>query len=285
MSDSGELGQFIPIHYHYAMLYDDVRMDGFNTAINYAVKDGAKVLELGSGTGVLSFFAAQKASKVYSVEMNKDLVNESRRFLSFNTNGDKVEVIHGDAFEYLPPEPVDVVICEMLHVGLLREKQLAVIDSFKRRYLKHFGGPLPAFIPEATIQAVQPINHFYDFEGFYAPVILFQHPYAIDTRTTELGEPVIYHQVQYGQNFALSCDWSGVLTVDTEGTLNALRFATKNVLAIIPEEQSSISWHNQYMVLPLEKELEVVPGQKVAVSWEYNAGDPLTALRPVIVDL
>jgi hypothetical protein len=54
--------------------------------------------------------------------------------LALNPNGEKVEVIHADAFEYLPPEPVDVVICEMIHVGMLREKQVEVIESFKRRY-------------------------------------------------------------------------------------------------------------------------------------------------------
>jgi hypothetical protein len=39
---------------------------------------------------------------------------------------------------------------------LLRKKQIPVIDSFKKRYLEKFDGPLPVFIPEASIQAIQP---------------------------------------------------------------------------------------------------------------------------------
>ena len=287
MNDANELGQFIPLHYHYAMLYDNARIESFRTAINLVVKPGAKVLELGSGTGVLSFFAAEKADKVYSVELNPELVEKSRRFLSLNRNGEKVEVIHADAFEYVPPEPVDAVICEMLHVGLLREKQLAVIDAFKSRYRQRFeSAPLPVFIPAATIQAVQPVQHDFVFEEFYAPIILFQYPYNIDPRTKELGDPVIYHQVLYDKQFGLSCQWSGTLAIITEGNFNALRIATKNILAVVPggsqAEQSSISWHNQYLVQPLEQELPVHPGQKIAVSWNYNAGDLLSAFQPLV---
>jgi predicted RNA methylase len=269
------------------MLYDKARMGSFRDAINYIVKPGSTVLELGSGTGVLSFFAAEKARKVYSVEFNLDLVEQSRRFFKMNRNrnGDRIEVIHADAFEYIPPEPVDVVICEMLHVGLLREKQLAVIDAFKSNYQKRFdAAPLPMFIPDATIQAVQPIQHDFDFDGFYAPIILFQYPYSIDPRTTDLGTPVIYNQILYDQQFNLSCQWGGALSINAEGTFNAIRIATKNILAIIqePGEQTDINWHNQYLVQPVEQEIPVKPGQNVAVNWDYNAGDPLTALRPVV---
>ena len=93
------------------------------------------MLELGGGTGVLSCFAAAKADKVYCVEFNPDMVKEARKFLAMNPNGHKVEVIHADAFEFLPPEPVDVVICEIINVAMLREKQIEVIENFKRRYL------------------------------------------------------------------------------------------------------------------------------------------------------
>lgn len=284
MRDKNELGQFIPLHYHGQMLSDQARMAGFRTAINHVVKPNSTVLELGSGTGALSFFAAQNARKVYSVEFNPELVNESRRFLKMNQNGNRVEVIHADAFEYTPPEPVDVVICEMLHVGLLREKQLEVIDAFKRRYQNLFkNSPLPVFIPEAVVQAIQPVQYDFKFEGYYAPVIMFQDPYSIQSRTTELGEPVIYHQLLYEEPFGTSCQWSGDISIAVDGTLNALRIITKNILAFIAESQSAIEWHNQYLIVPLEREISVRQGQKVTISMNYSAGAPLSALNPVVV--
>ena len=280
--ETRELGQFIPLHYHFNMLSDQVRMEGFRAAINNTVKPGATVLELGGGTGVLSFFAAQNARKVFCVELNLDLVEESRRLLRMNGCEDRVEVIHADAFEYVPPEPVDVVICEMLHVGLLREKQLAVIDAFKSRYQLCFENAMPVFIPVATIQAVQPVQHDFLYEGYYAPLLLFQYPHGAHQRTTVLGDPVIYHQVIYEEPFGLSCRWEGVLPITVEGSLNALRIITKNILAMTPETQSAIAWDNQFLILPLESEIQVRPGQKMTVSLDYTGGASLSTLRPFV---
>ena len=63
---------------------DSNRMQPFKAAIDHVVKPGAKVLELGGGTGVLSWFAAAKAEKVWCVEFNPDLVKESKKLLAMN---------------------------------------------------------------------------------------------------------------------------------------------------------------------------------------------------------
>ena len=282
MDSDHELGQLIPLHYHYHMLRDRARMTGFRRAIEACVRPGAKVLEFGGGTGVLSFFAAQQASRVWCVERNPELVSEARRLLGQNPNTERIEMIQADAFEYLPPEPVDVVICEMLHVGLLREKQLAVIKAFKERYMQRFSGPLPVFIPEAVLQAVQPVQQSFDFEGYYAPTILFQDPVVNHVSTRELGSPVLYQQLTYESPFDLLCQWSGSLPIAMGGTLNALRVVTKNILTILVDSQSTIDWHNQYLIVPLAKEFLVKSGDTVHVDFHYTAGDPLSSLHPLI---
>jgi predicted RNA methylase len=276
--ESLELGQFIPLHYHHNMLNDYIRMKGFKEAISWVVKPGAKVLELGGGTGVQSFFAAQKAHKVYCVERNPELVNAARSFLAQNTNGDKVEVIQADALHYLPPEPVDVVICEMLHTGLLREKQMPVIDSFKKRYLEKFGGPLPVFVPEASIQAIQPIEQNFHFEGFYAPTILFQDPCSIQERSKNLGDPEVFQLLSYAESFSQTCHWDGEIVIAENGQLNALRLITKNILAINMLTCSTVDWHTQYIIFPLAEPLSVSKGDHISIRFGYQGGDPLTAL-------
>ncbi len=276
--ESLELGQFIPLHYHHNMLNDNNRMKGFKEAINLVVKPGAKVLELGGGTGVQSFFAAQKAQKVYCVERNPELVSAARSFLAKNINGDKIEVIQADALHYLPPEPVDVVICEMLHTGLLREKQMPVIDSFKKRYLEKFGGPLPIFVPEASIQAVQPIEQNFYFENFYAPTILFQDPYAIHERSKSLGNPEVFQLLSYADPFNQTCHWDGEIIMAENGQLNALRLITKNILAVNMLTYSTIDWHTQYIIFPLFVPLKVTKGDHVSIRFSYQGGAPLNAL-------
>ncbi len=280
--ESCYLGQFIPVHYHHNMLMDQNRMHSFKSAIHYSVFPGAKVLELGGGTGVLSFFAAQQAEKVYCVEFNPDMVREARRFLAKNPNGHKVEVIHADAFEYLPPEPVDVVICEMIHVGMLREKQVEVIESFKRRYLARFGGPLPVFLPEAVIMAAQPLQQEYDFEGFYAPIVQFQETNVVFPGTVELAQPAVYSILDFSQPVDTSIAWEGHFVIEKAGTLNAMRFITKNILAVVQERATTIDWLNHYMVLPLEEPVQVAAGDLLQVSFQYRAGGSIPSLQASI---
>ena len=83
IDDDSFLGQFIPIHYHYQMLTQEPRIGGFEQAIAAVVQPGMKVLELGAGTGVLSFFAARAgASKVWAVERIPHVAKAARRFLA-----------------------------------------------------------------------------------------------------------------------------------------------------------------------------------------------------------
>ena len=280
--DSRYLGQFIPVQYHHNMLMDDNRMGNFKAAIDHVVRPGAKVLELGGGTGVLSWFAAARAEKVWCVEFNSAMVAEARRLLAQNVNGDRVEVVRADAFEYLPPEPVDVVICEMIHVAMLREKQVEVIESFKTRYRERFGPKLPVFVPDAVIMAVQPVQQHYTFHGFNAPIVQFQEGATGWMRSVELAEPAVYCTIDFEQGNAMDIAWDGSFTITQPGTLNGLRFITKNVLAVVKEKGSTIDWLNHYMTLPLPQALAVNPGDGVDVGFAYRCGGSIESLQEAL---
>lgn len=271
------LGQFIPLHYHFQMLLDDARMRGFRAALAYHVPPGGRVLDLGGGTGVLSYFAAQRASRVWCVERNPELVYAAKRALARNGVADRVEVVTADARHYLPPEPVDVVVCEMLHAALLREKQVEVIATFKERYTQRFGR-LPIFVPEATILAVQPVHYRFAFGEYQVPVPLFFDPIGPQDGVTQLGAPVVYATLEYASALPRRFDWQGSCTLTHDATFNALRFVTKNVLAVMVEEQRTIDWHNQYLVIPTDEPMQVRTGDEVGIQFAYGAGDEMAAL-------
>lgn len=279
VAEESYLGQFIPVHYHHNLLMDENRMGAFKAAIDYAVFEGAKVLELGGGTGVLSCLAASRARQVWCVEFNPDMVAESRRLLALNRDGHKVQVIQADAFTYLPPEPVDVVICEMIHTAMLREKQVEVIESFKQRYRQRFGEQLPVFIPEAVIMAVQPLRQTYDFFGFHAPIIQFQRVQALQPDSVELAPPEVYSTLDLSLPTAREIKWEGSFIATTGGEVNALRFITKNILAVVLERSTTIDWFIDYLVLPLRGPVQVKPGDKIGVSFRYLAGGSLRSLE------
>jgi len=272
------LGAFIPLHYHYNMLLDKDRVGTFREAINHIVQSGANVFELGGGTGILSYFAAQKAEKVWCVEFNPALAEAARRFLADNRHGDRVEVVQADARSYLPPEPVDVVICEMLHVGLLREKQVQVIDAFKEHYVRRYGDRLPTFIPDTSLLAVQAVEQSFDFAGYHAAIPIFQSPTPSHEGTIQLADPVIYSTVSYSEPLPGRFDWQGTLSIQRDGTLNGLRLVTKNLLAMLLEQHRAIEWLNQYLILPLSEPLTVNAGDQVGLKMAYRPGGSLESL-------
>ena len=280
-AEGGYLGQFIPLQYHHNMLMDANRMKPFKAAIEQVVQPGAKVLELGGGTGVLSWFAAAKADKVWCVEFNPDLVRESRKMLAMNPHGEKVEVVQADAFSYLPPEPVDVVICEMIHVAMLREKQIEMMESFRRRYIERFGAPLPKLIHTAVLMAVQPLQQDYHFEGYYAPIVQVQD-FVNDPATVEMARPELYSLLDFTQPLSQDIAWEGEFVIERSGTVNALRFITKNVLAVLLESSSTIDWLNRYMAFPLVQPVEVKQGDRLRVSFQYRAGGLITSLQEAL---
>lgn len=275
--EHNELGQFIPLHYHFQMLADDVRMTAFESALEKVVPIGGRVLDLGSGTGIQSFFAARRAAHVTAVEFNSELAEASRRFLHDNGLADRVQVLVADASEFTPDEPVDVVVCEMLHSGLLREKQIDTIARFKEKYFARFAA-LPRFVPEATLLAAQPVLQEYRFHGYHAPVPLFQAATAVTPGCSPMAEPQLYAVVDYAQALPDLFEATQQFRVAETGAVNAIRFVTKNLLAILPEEQSSIDWHNHYLVMPLSTPLEVAAGDVLELRFRYTPGAPLRAL-------
>jgi protein arginine N-methyltransferase 1 len=276
------LGQFIPLHYHFNMLRDQQRMAPFREAIDLTVPDGGVVLELGGGTGVLSWFAAQKARRVYCVERNPALARAAQSFLANNSNGNRVSVILADAMNYLPPEPVDVVICEMLHVGMLREKQLQVLGSFKDRYRERFGPMMPRFIPDTSVLAVQPIHQNFCFSGYTANVPLFEPP-GPHMKDSWLADPFFYSTIDYGAEIPLAFQVATEMTIQSDGLFNAVSLLTNNFLAFVLAEKRAVTWLMNQLVLPIQKPFPVHAGDTVCIEFEYQAGGSIETLHDSLV--
>ncbi len=284
-ADEKVLGQYIPLLYHYNMLQDNDRVGAFQEAINLLVQPDMHVVELGGGTGILSSFAARRGAQVTCVERNPELVATSRRFLAANGLLESVQVVQADAARFVPNRPVDVVVCEMLHVGLLREKQANVIESFKRNYRRAMptrlpdAVKLPIFVPEVSVLMVQLVEQSFDFAGFYAPVPMFQPPLQKQERTIEMSDLQPYANIAYGDSIPQHFDVSQRHQPRGVGHVNAIRLITQNILAVDEPAQRAITWPNQCLVLPLQQPFDVAYDQSVQVEFQYTAGDAIEVLQ------
>lgn len=273
----GPVGDALPVQYHVPMLLDQHRMDSFQQAISEVVKPGMHVLDLGTGTGVLAFFAAQQGAHVTAVE-REPLVLATAQAALADTSGLKIDLVHADALRYTPTEPVDLVVCEMMHVGQLRERQMEVIAGFKQRYRAAFDGQLPRFMPEACIQAVQPVQQDFTFHGYAVAAPHFQDAFAPQPRTTELADAQVYQQFFYDGPMPERCTADIVFNVAQPGWLNAVRLVTKNVLAAHLSPPSTVDWLMNYLIVPLPKPLYTHEADRVRITFEYRPGDELHVL-------
>jgi protein arginine N-methyltransferase 1 len=271
----------IPLQYHVPMLLDQHRMDSFQQAIAQVVRPGMHVLDLGAGTGVLSFFAAQQGARVTAVEREPIVLAAARSALA-HAGGHKINVVHADAREYVPDEPVDVVICEMMHVGQLRERQIEVIGRFKQNYRAAFDDRLPRFLPEACVQAVQPVQQDFTFHGYAVAAPQFQDPFSLQPRTVELADPQVYQQFFYDGALPETCAADLTFTVTHPGWLNAVRVITKNVLAATLAPPSTVDWMMNYLVVPLAEPIFTHVDDRIRVAFDYRPGDEIYALAASI---
>ncbi|WP_345682123.1 methyltransferase domain-containing protein [Novipirellula caenicola] len=276
------LGQYIPLLYHYNMLQDEDRVGAFRDAIELNVRPGMHVVELGGGTGILSSLAARCGATVSCVERNPELVETARRFVRLNGLEDKITVIHADASRYVPDAAVDVVVCEMLHVGLLREKQAQVIAAFKRHYKQAHDGPLPRFLPEASILMAQPVEQSFEFAGYQAPVPMFQAPQLDQPRTNEFANLSPYASIAYDESIPMQFAVKENVVALRDGRVNALRFVTQNVISIDMQAEKAITWPNQCLVLPIESPFEIASGESMSVEFSYAAGGSIDHLMNTV---
>jgi predicted RNA methylase len=169
-------------------------------------------------------------------------------------------------------------MCEMMHVGQLRERQVEVIGGFKRRYTDRFGETLPRFLPEACLQAVQPVQQDFTFHGYAVAAPQFQDPFSVQPRTVELAPPQIYQQFFYDEQLPDECAADIVCEIERPGWVNAIRIITKNVLAAHLAPPRTVDWMMNYLVVPLVHPIFAEQGQNMRITFSYRPGDQIHVL-------
>lgn len=147
MSPKGSVEEKDPVYFNYYgqlqhqqnMLEDHVRTEAYYRAIteNKAAFEGKVVLDVGTGTGILSFFAAQAgAKKVYAVEGSIAMARNAEILVESNSLSQVIQVIKGKIEEIELPEKVDVIISEPMGVLLFHERMIESFLFAKRKFLK-----------------------------------------------------------------------------------------------------------------------------------------------------
>jgi type I protein arginine methyltransferase len=122
------------------------RLDQFAAAIAARIKPGDTVVDLGAGTGILSFLACRAgARRVYAIEAGESL--EFARLLAAR-NGflDRIEFINKPSTHVVLPERVNVIVGDIHDTFGLQARGLAAIVDARERFLAPDGVLVPCRI-------------------------------------------------------------------------------------------------------------------------------------------
>ena len=127
------------------MLQDSVRTSIYQFAVleNRSDFEGKRVMDVGAGTGILSFFAARGgASTVYAVEASL-MAHKAEKLAAANGLGGVVKVLNQRVEEVSLDAKVDVLISEPLGIALVNERMLESYIAARDAHLKPGGKMFP----------------------------------------------------------------------------------------------------------------------------------------------
>lgn len=162
---------------HEALLKDAPRNCAFYKALQAHVKEGSRVLDIGSGTGLWAVMAAKLgASQVVAIEKDGLMCGIIRQLAQENGVTDKVRVVEGfsNAVD-LGDERFDVVVSETVGHMIFDEDLVEVMADARQRFLKPGGVMIPehAALVAAPVHLEEPLSIWpagleADFRSFQA---------------------------------------------------------------------------------------------------------------------
>jgi predicted RNA methylase len=138
---------------HSVMLGDQVRLDAYHGAIKNQVKAGMVVAEVGTGTGILSAYAAsQTKSPVYAIEFKPSMAALAKSMMKA-AGLEHVQVLQGKSFDLiLDPEP-EILVTETIGAVGPEEHIVEICYDFKKRHPK-----VKSIVPARLRMYAEPIR-------------------------------------------------------------------------------------------------------------------------------
>lgn len=273
------------LNFHQMLLRDSVRMNLYRKAIFETVRKGDVVVDLGCGTGILSFLACKAgASRVYAIEQGA--VIELAKELSLkNGFGDSIVFIQGHSKKISLPEKADVVLTETIsNFGLEQELISCLIDA-RQRLLKKTGRMIPQAITLHVALAQVPkiyegIDWWskrpggFDFSPLRTLAVNNFYRKAVDERSL-LSPAVEISTTNFKKVSSPHISSNRNLTCVKRGTVHGIagwfsaQLSPQVTLSNKPPRKTFCWCH---VFFPIPRPLAVRPGQKIRVSFSGYDG-------------
>lgn len=273
--------------FHQSMLADKARTESYRRAIHATVKPGDVVLDVGTGTGILAFFACQAgARRVYAID-GGNVIELARLLARQNGLDGRIEFLNDWSSRVVLPEPVDVIVTETMGNFGLEEGILETVIDARTRFLKKDG----TIIPQAVELFVAPIeqagvyqqvdtwaNDLYGVD--YTPLRRFAANNFYRTKLEEpsfLSAPAALARIQLMDVATAEFHGRAGVTVRRGGTLHGIGgwFSAQLAAGVALTNAVPLqtpSWN--HIFFPLAEPLAVDPGDALTIQVDsFNGGE------------
>jgi len=146
--------------FHELMLNDHLRMTAYQSAIQCAVRPGAVVLDLGTGTGILAKWALEAGAKrVYGIEVNSRILEIAQCKLHEAGFSERFTPVNALSYDVELPEKVDLIVSETIgNFGDNEDCHRILVDA-RTRFLKPGGRMVPERVTTFLVPVSSPKTH------------------------------------------------------------------------------------------------------------------------------
>jgi type I protein arginine methyltransferase len=162
---------YLDVNTHRDMLSDVVRTSGYAEAIRNVVKPGSRVIDFGSGTGVLAIFAARAGAQVEAIERTRMIVHAQE--IARRSGCPNIRFHHTDERGFELDARVDLIVSEWMGHAVFYESMLEPLIELRRNWLAPTGVMLPSRV--RLVGALVIDEELYEESSF-----LERQPYGID---------------------------------------------------------------------------------------------------------
>ncbi|CAD6191223.1 unnamed protein product [Caenorhabditis auriculariae] len=155
--------------WHIRMINDEDRNRKFEQALKLRIKNEEDVVyDIGTGSGLLSVYAARCSKNVRAIEENVALLDIAKKVFTRNAVADRVSLLFGNSNDLYLDEKADVICAEILDCCVFGEHVVRSFISAHERLAK----PSTVFIPSKATVYLRVLeceeeykNFSKDFEG------------------------------------------------------------------------------------------------------------------------
>ncbi len=265
---------------------DKIRNHAFQRVIDRMAEDQI-IAEIGCGADLLltQMCLNAGARRIYAIEINESSCQRARQLIRDQGWENRIQLISGSSFATMLPEPVDLVLSEV--IGSIGSSEgVSAILRDARRFLK----PAGKFIPDSCLTWIAPI-HMPDniYRDPILDAIFKQQREAMEAATADdikitryeifnfpishfIGHPLCFEELRFNPELSDTINSPLLFTVDDAAELAGLALWID--LYIAPGERvnslSKSNWGAVYFAMP---PIDLIPNDIIQIESVKTVGD------------